>query len=188
MVSSPVHHHTHTYPGAATGSPAITTRVVPGVPVVPPGVVTETPTVHHIHHLPRGKSRSRRDHQVSDSEDSESDEEYPAQRRYNFAILELCHVSMMNVLPFTCIPWCFPVLSTGLGFERFLMFQPLSHSRHVRVRSNTGNHSNWGGYPGDEVRFYFPLNRSPLCSPEMLRSNLTNCYDVMMTCSSRRSL
>lgn len=99
VVSSPVHHHTNTYPGATTGTPVITTGVVPGVPVIPPRVVTESPTVHHIHHLPRGKSRSRREHQVFDSEDSESDEEYPAQRRYNFTILELCHVSVIAALP-----------------------------------------------------------------------------------------
>lgn len=74
--------------------------ITTGVPVVSPGVITETPTVHHIHHLPRGKSRSRRDHQVSDSDDSESDEEYPAQRRYNFSILELCHVSVSVTLLF----------------------------------------------------------------------------------------
>ena len=99
VVSSPVHHHTNTYPGATTGTPVITTGVVPGVPVVSSGVVTESSTVHHIHHLPRGRSRSRRDQQVSDSEDSESDEEYPTQRRYNFTIFKVRHVSV-GALPF----------------------------------------------------------------------------------------
>lgn len=81
VVSSPMHHHTHTYPGAATSSSVMPAGVVPGVPVAPPGAVNETPTVHHIHHLPRGRSRNRRDYVVSDSDDSESDEEYPAPRR-----------------------------------------------------------------------------------------------------------
>lgn len=35
----------------------------------------------------------------------------------------------------------------------------LFRSRHVRVRSNTGNHSNWGGYQRDEVKIILlPLN------------------------------
>ncbi|XP_022786867.1 serine/arginine repetitive matrix protein 2-like isoform X2 [Stylophora pistillata] len=83
VVSSPMHHHTHTYPGAATSSSVVPAGVVPGVPVAPPGVLNETTTVHHIHHIPRGgKSRNRRDYVVSDSDDSESDEEYPASRRH----------------------------------------------------------------------------------------------------------
>ena len=120
VVSSPVHHHTNTYPGATTGTPVITTGVVPGVPVVSPAAVTETPTVHHIHHLPRGKTRSRREHQVSDSEDSESDEEYPAQRRYDFTILEVCVT--FQLITFLHYSLVFPVFSTDFDIKRFILF------------------------------------------------------------------
>lgn len=108
VVSPPVHHHTHTYPGVATASPVLptATMVTPGVPVVNSGGLIDTSTVHHIHHIPGRKSKSRRDRDISDSEESDSDEGYPAPRR------------------------------------------------HTRVRSNTGNRSNWGGSQGDELESY----------------------------------
>ena len=83
MVSSPVHHHTHTYPGAATGSPIVPTTVVtPGAPMVPVEGITETPTVHHIHHLPGNRPRrhKQRARVVSDTDESDSEEEYTVQR------------------------------------------------------------------------------------------------------------
>ncbi|KAJ7383268.1 hypothetical protein OS493_029233 [Desmophyllum pertusum] len=104
-------HPTHAYyhnsssrkhiPRGGNRVPVIPTGVVTSVPVVHPGVVTETPTVHHIHHLPRGKSRSRRDHGVSDSEDSESDEEYPAQRSWR-AIDSISHWTWPTKPPKEC--------------------------------------------------------------------------------------
>ena len=57
------------------------TVVTAGTPAVPAGGLIETPTVHHIHHLPRAKSRTRREREVSDSEESDSDEGYLPQRR-----------------------------------------------------------------------------------------------------------
>ena len=88
VVSPPVHHHTHTYPGVATASPVLptATMVTPGVPVVNSGGLIDTSTVHHIHHIPGRKSKSRRDRDISDSEESDSDEGYPAPRRYNTSI------------------------------------------------------------------------------------------------------
>ena len=83
MVTSPVHHHTHTYPGAATGSPiGPTTVITPGAPMVPVERITETPTVHHIHHLPGNRPRTpkHRTRDVSDSDESDSEEEYTVQR------------------------------------------------------------------------------------------------------------
>ena len=89
MLSSPVHHHTHTYPGAATGPQVLpaATVVNSGTPVVPPGGIVETPMVHHIHHLPEGKSRTRRERDISDSEDSGSDEGYVVPRRYDVVVV-----------------------------------------------------------------------------------------------------
>ena len=87
VVSSPVHHHTHTYPGVAAGSPVLPTTVItPGAPVINAGGLIETPMVHHIHHLPGGKSRTRRERDVSDSEESDSDEGYPVPRRYDIVM------------------------------------------------------------------------------------------------------
>lgn len=61
--------------------------VNPRTPVVPPGGIIETPMVHHIHHLPVGKSRTRRERDISDSEDSDSDEGYVVPRRYDIVVV-----------------------------------------------------------------------------------------------------
>lgn len=81
VIAAPVRHHTHTYPGVATTSPVVpaATMVTPGVPVVNSGGLIDTSAVHHIHHIPGGKSRTRRDREMS-SEESDSDE--PVPRRY----------------------------------------------------------------------------------------------------------
>ena len=58
------------------------------------GGLIETPMVHHIHHLPGGKSRTRRERDVSDSEESDSDEGYPVPRRYD--IVMFCFPSTIS--------------------------------------------------------------------------------------------
>lgn len=79
VIAAPVRHHTHTYPGVATTSPVVpaATMVTPGVPVVNSGGLIDTSAVHHIHHIPGGKSRTRRNREMSDSEESDSDEPVP---------------------------------------------------------------------------------------------------------------
>ena len=59
-----------------------TTVITPGAPMVPVERITETPTVHHIHHLPGNRPRTpkHRTRYVSDSDESDSEEEYTVQR------------------------------------------------------------------------------------------------------------
>ena len=59
-----------------------TTVITPGASMVPVEGITETPMVHHIHHLPgnRPRTHKHRARDVSDSDESDSEEEYAVQR------------------------------------------------------------------------------------------------------------